>query len=322
MTRNNDLEVHKVLEESILNALSSKSHLQVNIKLLRQLGCNNALVLSNYIDKYKYFKEKRILTADGRFYLSHEKQVETLGMSEYAVIKAKHYLRDNGLISIKNIGLPARECIKINVLTIAKILAIDTPNSEDKDPNISESSDHVPQDSPVLALLDSGGQATQDTRGHNNRYIHTKENQPKRVHAHTCEEEKEKTSLKELSPELSYITPTMFDDFWDLFPNKGGKGSAKTAWLKLCSKGKERPTCKTLILAIEAQKKSERWQDPKFIPLFSTWLNQSRWLDDPKLMISFNRDSRPAKIIEYGEWWHLNKNGNYYNENGELLYDR
>jgi hypothetical protein len=82
---------------------------------------------------------------------------------------------------------------------------------------------------------------------------------------------------------LNNITPTKFDIFWEIYPNKKSKGVARTAWNKLCQK-KDKPTWSILKRALTKQKKTEQWSNPQFIPYASTWLNQSRWLDDPKLM--------------------------------------
>jgi len=89
---------------------------------------------------------------------------------------------------------------------------------------------------------------------------------------------------------IKYITPDMFDNFWKIYPRKDSKGSALTKWNSICRKGNKRPTWVQIKQAIIDQKKSERWSDSKYIPLSSTWLNQSRWLDDPKELKKFSRD--------------------------------
>ncbi len=35
-----------------------------------------------------------------------------------------------------------------------------------------------------------------------------------------------------------------------------------------------------VLLALEQQKRSEQWQNPKLIPLMTTWLNQERWVQE------------------------------------------
>lgn len=99
----------------------------------------------------------------------------------------------------------------------------------------------------------------------------------------------------------SKVTKSMFQKFWDLYPNhKGSKAKSIIAWDKLCAKPtKERPTWREVRRAIEAQKRSEQWKDPKYIPHATTWLNQRRWLDDPKQLVSYgnNGSSQNSKTI-------------------------
>jgi len=81
------------------------------------------------------------------------------------------------------------------------------------------------------------------------------------------------------------ITPSQFGEFWKHYPRKTDKGKAKTTWDKLCqSKNGKRPLWVEVRKAIHYQKQSERWQDRQFIPHPTTWLNNQRWLDDPKEM--------------------------------------
>jgi hypothetical protein len=93
------------------------------------------------------------------------------------------------------------------------------------------------------------------------------------------------------------ITPKQFDKFWAIYPRKGSKGKALTEWNKICLK-KERPTFRQIKNAILTQKESEQWQNPKFIPLPSTWLHQSRWLDDAsELKGSWKKDTEENTFV-------------------------
>lgn len=85
------------------------------------------------------------------------------------------------------------------------------------------------------------------------------------------------------TPLLTQITPSHFDLFWSMYPNKDGKGKAHKSWNLLCNK-KDRPLWETLRKAIRDQNKTDRWKKG-FIPLASTWINQTRWEDDPELMM-------------------------------------
>jgi len=112
----------------------------------------------------------------------------------------------------------------------------------------------------------------------------------------------------------NHITASQFEKFWKMYPRKVDKGKALTKWNNICSrKSTDRPTWKDIRSAIHNQKESERWQDPKFIPHPTTWLNQSRWLDDPEEMKNYNRkettntsgsrsgSSEPPTYIDYDE---------------------
>jgi len=129
---------------------------------------------------------------------------------------------------------------------------------------------------------------------------------------------REKNKKKILRPNEKKITQSMFDSFWKIYPRKGGRGGAFTAWSKRCVKPvKDRPTWRDLRKSLAAQKKSVQWQTKKFIPLASTWINQSRWLDDADEMKGFS--DKEESIVQYGETWFLQTNGTYANKDGEIL---
>ena len=97
------------------------------------------------------------------------------------------------------------------------------------------------------------------------------------------------------------INPSMFEKFWEIYPRHSEKGKTLTCWKKLCNK-KDRPAWSTIKKALLAQKETERWVNPKFIPLPPTWLNQSRWLDDPECMVSFDSSRNDEEeIIELAD---------------------
>lgn len=116
------------------------------------------------------------------------------------------------------------------------------------------------------------------------------------------------------------ILPADFPRFWKLYPKKVDKGKALTSWNKLCNK-KDRPTFKEIKSAIIRQKRSERWQDPKYIPHPTTWLNQSRWLDDPAEMKLYEhkQNNYPKYYIRYGTRWDRAEDGEYRNSAGQKL---
>jgi len=103
-----------------------------------------------------------------------------------------------------------------------------------------------------------------------------------------------KTSSSSGSKINNFITPSMFDDFWKLYPRKVDKGKTLKKWLDVCKKpNKDKPTWRQIKRAIIYQTKSERWQTEKYIPHPTTWLNNMRWLDDASEMKVF-QDDKPS----------------------------
>ncbi len=68
-----------------------------------------------------------------------------------------------------------------------------------------------------------------------------------------------------------------FDDFWNLYPRKTNKGAARKAWAKL--KPNEY-VCDLIAMNISERLAAGEWQDKKFIPHPSTYLNGERWEDE------------------------------------------
>jgi len=140
-----------------------------------------------------------------------------------------------------------------------------------------------------------------------------------------------KTSSSEIFKN-GYITKGMFDKFWKLYPRKDGKGKALKSWNELCtqkSKANQRPRWREVKNAIRAQIKTERWQEKEFIPLPATWLNQTRWIDDPAEMKRFNKEKikegTMKKIKVMNEWYDVtwrNDRWETRNEEGKRIYLR
>ena len=69
-----------------------------------------------------------------------------------------------------------------------------------------------------------------------------------------------------------------FDEFWDLYPRKQGKGAAKRKFLTVSK------TTQFSDLMDGLRRSIDHWEakgtEPQFIPLPATWLNQGRWEDE------------------------------------------
>ena len=95
--------------------------------------------------------------------------------------------------------------------------------------------------------------------------------------AHTRDGESEQENLKR-----------MFDAFWFEYPRKQDKAKAIVAFKAL------NPTDELLDVILDAlrrQKASEQWQNPKYIPMPTTWLHGRRWEDEAPKAPQKNRYS-------------------------------
>lgn len=90
---------------------------------------------------------------------------------------------------------------------------------------------------------------------------------------------KEGKGRKEGTASLTRGYTREFENFWNCYPNKKGKGAAEKAF------GKIKPDDQLMELMLDAifkQKQSAAWMKDggEFIPHPATWLNQKRWEDE------------------------------------------
>lgn len=91
-------------EDQIFEILSTSAYLIVNKQLLEKFGPEVAILLSNLIDKYKYYKENGLLEQGSYFYLLNEEQMKQTGMNLYKVKSCKKVLKDVDIIKTRRIA--------------------------------------------------------------------------------------------------------------------------------------------------------------------------------------------------------------------------
>jgi len=70
---------------------------------------------------------------------------------------------------------------------------------------------------------------------------------------------------------------SFFDDFWNIYPRKQGKGKAREAFVSAVKEFGLEP----IMNGVHRFANDPNLPDPKFVPLPTTWLNQERWDDGP-----------------------------------------
>ena len=81
---------------------------------------------------------------------------------------------------------------------------------------------------------------------------------------------------KPISNNLSENQDIMFEDFWQVYPKKVGKGQARIAFRSAIKKA----TKDELISSAQVFAQQHAATDKQFVPHASTWLNGERWLDE------------------------------------------
>jgi len=121
-------------------AFRSNGFLVLNKTAIKQLGLIATVALSNYIDKYLYFKKKEPEN-EGWFYLTHEQQSNQIGLEEYSVKGAKNILIQKGILITKRRGIPAKEWFMIDFERLSDFFGQDPTISGGQDPTISGGQD-------------------------------------------------------------------------------------------------------------------------------------------------------------------------------------
>lgn len=251
---------YKIDEDALLRTCTTTNYLIINKTLITLFGIECAVFLSNLIDKYFYFKENNRLKEENGFYCLHENQTKQTGLSIGKIRKCKKYLIEKNIISCRRIGTPAKEYYFLNKKTLLTLMNTSPIDFDRSSPSESDRSSPIDFDRSLY---------------NNNKY--------------------NKTNI------INYIKIEDFEKFCKIYPRIGQKGVALEAWIKLCTQEKKkkfRPTMRQIVIAIKSQKKSERWQNKKFIPLASTWINKYRWLDDAESLILYNKDELTSNEVK------------------------
>jgi hypothetical protein len=82
----------------------------------------------------------------------------------------------------------------------------------------------------------------------------------------------------------------LFETFWKEYPRRVGKGAAIKSWERLQHPDE---TLKNILVALAWQKKCRQWTESggKYIPMPTTYLNQTRWMDEPEKPVTKTYES-------------------------------
>ena len=253
------------------------------LKVYRHLikyGGNFAMFMSNLIDWYNYFQTHGKLV-EGMFFQTHQQQATRTGLSDHQIRQSKQLAIVNRMMVTRLKGSPAREWYELNLEHIDIQLAIEILKVKP----LKNSNTSPLKIQPLITRLNNETNKTSSS-----------------------------VEVDIFFDSNNKITPSMFEEFWKAYPRKENKGKALTAWNKLCAKPL-RPTWEEIRNAIHHQKNSPLWQVARFIAHPTTWLHNSYWLNDPKLMVIYDDKETPSpgqKRADGAVWERDSKDGKWY----------
>lgn len=130
---------------SVIQLIASSNYITVNKALIRLLGIDEAIILGELASEYEYWSRREELQ-DGYFYSTIENIEENTTLTEYKQRKALNNLKNQGIVSIKIKGIPAKRFIKINEGQVLYLLGNnDLKNSSASSLKIKELETKIPK---------------------------------------------------------------------------------------------------------------------------------------------------------------------------------
>jgi len=130
-----------------LEIFRTDAFLAINKKLIQKVGIIKAAYIANLVDKYKYFRDRGMLTKDGGFYLTYEEQTKQLGLSEHQLRTCKKEFIEAGVLRTEMRGLPRKEFYFIDFGELLSQFIVDE----------EESIEPIPDDSTNAKNTDESG---------------------------------------------------------------------------------------------------------------------------------------------------------------------
>jgi len=131
-----------------LEIFRTDAFLAINKKLIQKVGIIKAAYITNLVDKYKYFRDRGMLTEDGGFFLTYEEQTKQLGLSEHQLRTCKKEFIEAGVLRTEMRCVPRKEFYFIDFGELLSQFIVD---EED------EPIDLIPDDSTNAKNVDESG---------------------------------------------------------------------------------------------------------------------------------------------------------------------
>jgi hypothetical protein len=247
----------------IIDFLANDNYIIVNKDIAKLYGLEEAVILGELASEHKYWQKNGGLK-DGYFYSTIENIEKNTTILEKRQRLALNSLKEQGIIDIKRMDIPAKRYIKINT---EKLLSLFIDNIV----QIGETS------SVKMAELEQSNQPTKNNIKNNN----------------DNNKIKEKISKKEIDIE--------FESIWQRYPNKKGKEGAYKSYAKARTNG---TTYDEVIIGLENYLKEIKVKktDNQYIKYGSTWFSQHCWNDEYVTTVAAKPNSFDTTMRELAEF--------------------
>lgn len=272
-----------MIPEFLIDSLSQGGYFIINKKLLKEFGASKTIILSLFLDKFKYANFQEF------FYIGENIENDS-GFDIRTIRQALDFWKKAGIILCEKRGLPCKTYYNIDLQKLQKMIKSTyektsqnalTREGKNASPSLyknaltgegknastyikteSIKTDSIKTDSPCLQnpldFSDSPQGGENDSELKNESEVLTSK--------------AEKPSKQSKAKEENLA----FEQFWGNYPNKINKSTAKTSFQKAIKKG----VSPQLIIS-KAREYANYCRDKNvWTAHASTWLNQERYLND------------------------------------------
>ena len=275
-----------------LEIFSSEAYLSVNKRLLYHYGPNIAIYLSNLVDKYKYFKDKKESNGDW-FYIIHKNQKEQTGLTITKIRSCKLKLKQDGILTTLMKGSPPKEWYKINFqLLLQLIIPAPVKRQETLRLNVRKTDEYgISKDIPFKDNIYNDSESKKKTATERSLQYLPLANYLSNIIRRNKNITHLPRHLKTWSNEIRKLSEENSISYKRI--------KAALQWYRKNIGGQYIPVIE-----------SGRSLREKFAKLEAAVARND-----------FITHEKPKTIMRYGEDWDLRKDGNYYNDEGQLLHD-
>lgn len=112
---------------NILNILANDNYFIYNKDIAKSMGIDVAIILALLCNKYNYYqKEDKLLIKDNKefFYCTRDTIYDETGIKDACQRNAMKILRENGILEVQSIGIPAKNYYHIDVEKLSESIEI------------------------------------------------------------------------------------------------------------------------------------------------------------------------------------------------------